>query len=142
MAQDADVDALVICINAAYAKYNNRISDMPSVSDNCADEIAANRVWVVTERDEIIGCVILFMEDDCVKLANLSVHPDHSGKGVGRKLMAFSEREAMKRGHSEMRLNTHAAMPENIQLYTHLGWHKSGRKGNTVQMVKSLKVES
>ena len=142
MAQDADLDTLVICIDAAYAKYISRISDMPSVSDGIAQDITENRVWVAVEKDEIIGCVIFVMEDDCGKISNLAVHPDHSGKGIGGNLMAFSESEAVARGYTEMRLNTHVAMPENIQLYTHLGWHISGRNKNTVQMIKFLKVES
>ena len=78
-------------------------------------------------------------EDKYVKLVNLAVCPDHNGMGIGRKLMDFSERETIKLGYNEMRLNTHAAMPENIQLYTHLGWHETGSSGNTVQMIKFMK---
>lgn len=135
----SDVDAVVACIEEAYAIYTNRISDLPSVSDGVEQEIAENRIWVASDRDKIIGCVILVMEDGYVKLANLAVHPDHNGKGVGSKLMGFSESEAMNRGYGEMRLNTHAAMPENVKLYIHLGWHETGRNGNAVQMRKYLK---
>ncbi len=137
-AQSADGDAVKACIDEAYAVYTNRISDLPAVSDGVDQEIVENQVWVAIERDEIIGCVVLVWENDCVKLANLVVHPDHSGKGVGRKLVDFSENEAVIRGYSEMRLNTHAAMPENIQLYIHLGWCETDRDGNTVHMRKHL----
>ena len=37
-----------------------------------------------------------------------------------------------------MRLNTHAAMPDNVALYQHLGWETSGQHGNTVAMRKAI----
>jgi hypothetical protein len=39
-AQATDSGALAACIDAAYAQYAERISDMPSVSDGCAQDIA------------------------------------------------------------------------------------------------------
>lgn len=133
-----DSEALVSCIDAAYAKYSNRISKMPSVSDGITEDIAHNQVWVAVEADEIIACLILIEEDRFMKLANLAVHPSHSGKGIGRKLMALSEREAKRQGYNEMRLNTHVDMPENIQLYEHLGWEEVSRLNSTVSMRKGL----
>ena len=59
--------------------------------------------------------------------------------GIGRKLIALSESEAKKQGYGELRLNTHVAMPENVQLYVHLGWEEVSRDGNTVSMKKTLK---
>lgn len=139
MAQSADLDAVIACIDEAYAIYSDRITDMPSVSDGVDQEITENRVWVAVKKDNIVGCVFLVFEDKYVKLVNLAVCPDHNGMGIGRKLMDFSERETIKLGYNEMRLNTHAAMPENIQFYAHLGWHETGSSGNTVQMIKFMK---
>ena len=73
-----------------------------------------------------------------MKLANLAVHPNHGGKGIGRKLTELSELEAKRQGYDEMRLNTHIAMPENVQLYEHLGWEEVSRSSNTVSMRKLL----
>ncbi|NKB58958.1 MAG: GNAT family N-acetyltransferase [Alphaproteobacteria bacterium] len=137
-AQLTDADALASCIDAAYAQYAERISDMPPVSEGCAEEIAENLVWVAVEGNEIIGGLFLVSRDGFMKLANLAVHPDHSGKGLGGKLIALSEKAAKKRGYSEMRLNTHVAMPENVQFYSHLGWEELSREGNTVSMRKIL----
>jgi ribosomal protein S18 acetylase RimI-like enzyme len=133
-----DSEALVSCIDAAYAKYSNRISEMPSVSDGIIEDITHNQVWVAVEADEIIACLVLIKEDGFMKLANLAVHPSHSGKGIGRKLMALSEREAKRQGYNEMRLNTHVDMPENIQLYEYLGWEEVSRIKSTVSMKKRL----
>ena len=76
--------------------------------------------------------------DGFMKLANLAVHPDHGGKGLGRSLIELSEREATRQGFDEMRLNTHVDMPDNVQLYQHLGWVEVSRNGNTVFMKKHL----
>ena len=136
-----DADALAQCIDLAYARYANRIPDLPAVSEGCADDIAANQVWVATQEREIIAGLFLMPQDGFIKLANLAVHPDHGGRGIARRLMEISEREALRQGYRELRLNTHAAMPENIQIYEHFGWRVISRNGNTVSMSKSLPPE-
>lgn len=138
-AELSDADALAACISAAYAHYANRISDLPDVSDGIEDAIVENQVWVAVESDAIVAGLILVPQDDAMKLANVAVHPDHGGKGLGRELIALSEREAMRQGYGEMRLNTHVAMPENVHLYAHLGWEEISRDGNTVSMRKFLR---
>lgn len=129
------------CIDAAYAQYAGRIPDLPSVSDGCADDIANNQVWVAVQGDEVIAGLVLVAGDGFMKLANLAVHPDHGGKGLGRKLIELSEREARLQGLSEMRLNTHVDMPENIKLYQHFGWAEVSRSENTVSMKKLLPAD-
>jgi len=137
-ARMSDAIALTKCIDDAYAQYADHIPDLPPVSDGCAEEILKNHVWVAVEENNIIGGLFLVPEDGYLKLATVAVRPDHSGKGLGRKLIALSEREAKVKGYSEMRLNTHAAMTKNIQFYIQLGWREFGRNGNAVQMKKVL----
>lgn len=137
-ADAADAGALAACIKAAYAHYAGRITDLPAVSEGTVETISQHQVWVAVEADEIIAGLVLIPEDKAVKLANVAVHPNHGGKGLGRELIALSEREAMRQGYREMRLNTHAAMPENVRLYTRLGWEEISRAGNTVSMRKHL----
>jgi ribosomal protein S18 acetylase RimI-like enzyme len=127
-----DASALAACIDAAYAKYAERISDMPSVSEGCEADIANNQVWVVAQGEAVIAGLILIAGNGFMKLANLAVHPDHAGQGLGRKLIELCEYEAKRQGFSEMRLNTHVDMPENIRLYQHLGWAVMSRRDNTV----------
>jgi ribosomal protein S18 acetylase RimI-like enzyme len=55
------------------------------------------------------------------------VRPDRQGNGFGRRLIAFAETEARRRGYSELRLYTHQTMTENITLYTRLGFAEIGR---------------
>lgn len=111
---------------------------MPPVSEGLAEEISENDVWLATDGKDVIGALFLVVQDGYMKLANLAVHPSRSGQGLGRALIELSEAKAREHGLSEMRLNTHAAMPENIGLYEHLGWQEFARDGNTVSMKKSL----
>ncbi|MEO9574238.1 MAG: GNAT family N-acetyltransferase [Roseobacter sp.] len=88
--------------------------------------------------DEVVAGLVLIASNGFMKLANVAVHPDHGGKGLGRKLIELSERETKRQGSTEMRLNTHVDMPENVRLYQHLGWAEVSRSGSTVFMERYL----
>lgn len=137
-AQSADAVDLAACFEAAYARYAAQIPDLPAVSEGCADDIRSNQVWVALLGGEIIAGLVLVTGEGFMKLANLAVHPDHCGKGLGRELMRVSESEARKQGFDEMRLNTHVKMPANVRFYQHLGWVVVSSRGNTVCMRKGL----
>jgi N-acetylglutamate synthase-like GNAT family acetyltransferase len=51
------------------------------------------------------------------------VLPDYQGLGIGRKLVAFVESQARRRGLDEVRLWTREEMSDNIHYYQHLGYH-------------------
>ena len=137
-AEHGDAEALSACIDAAYALYAARITDLPPVSADCAAEIAKYQVWVAEIEDDIVGGLVLIPEADFMRLANVAVHPDHKGVGLGRALIDLAETEASDQGYREMRLTTHVDMPENIELYAHLGWEEGRRHGNKVSMTKTI----
>lgn len=137
-AEPGDVDGLASCLDAAYARYQDRIADLPPMSKDCAGEIVRNQVWLAILNDRIVGALVLTPGDGFMKLANLAVRPEHNGKGIGRALVALSENEAASQGFGEMRLNTHVAMPENVGIYSRLGWKEVSTKGNKVMMEKRL----
>ncbi|NKB53045.1 MAG: GNAT family N-acetyltransferase [Rhizobiaceae bacterium] len=133
-----DVPQIVACIDAAYEIYSRSIADLPPVSAGLDEDIITNQVWVLDLNGSTIGVLVLVVGDGFMKLANLAVHPDHGGKGLGRALIEHGEREALQQGFSEMRLNTHADMTATQRLYQRLGWIETGRKGATVMMNKVL----
>lgn len=133
-----DADALATCIDAAYARYAERIDDLPAVSDGLADEIATHQVWIAEIGDEVVGGLVLVPEDGFMRLANVAVHPDHKGAGLGRTLISRAETEALAQGYRELRLTTHAKMRETIRFYSRLGWEEDRRRGNTVSMRRSI----
>lgn len=126
------------CLDAAYAQYADHIDDLPSMSEDCAGEITRHLVWVVEAGHAIIGGLVLIPDDGFMRLANVAVHPDGRGRGIGRALLMLGESEAAVRGYAELRLSTHARMPETIALYTRNGWTETSREGSKVAMRKAL----
>ena len=76
-----DADALGGCLNAAYERHAAQIPDLPSMSEDCAAEIAANLVWVAEAGGTIVGGLVLAPRDGFMLLANVAVHPDMRGGG-------------------------------------------------------------
>jgi ribosomal protein S18 acetylase RimI-like enzyme len=108
------------------------------MSENCAEEIAKHLVWVAEAGGTIVGGLVLVPSDGFIQLANVAVHPNNRGAGLGRRLLTLAETEAVDRGYAEMRLNTHADMPEIIRLYERNGWLQVSRQGKTIKMRKNL----
>lgn len=126
------------CITLAYAPYHDTIANLPPLVEGIGDDIEHNLVWVVVSADNVIGVLILVPDSPKMKLANLAVHPDHSGNGIGKTLISHAELSARDLQCSQIDLNTHADMGSNIDLYQRLGWRITARKGTTVSMSKYL----
>lgn len=137
-ARDEDAEALSRCIDAAYAMYQDRIEDLPPVSEGIAEDIKTHCVWVAEMDHTIVGGLVLIPKENHALLANVAVDPAASGLGLGRRLIMCAEDACRKRGLQELRLTTHVAMPENVRLYEHLGWKETGRSGSKVHMAKQL----
>lgn len=133
-----DAAPLAACIRDAYAVYEERITDLPAVAEGIADDIQNNIVWVTEIDGSVAGGIVLVLQEDCLLVANVAVHPEWSGLGLGGALMAHAETECREFERGELRLSTHVDMPETIGLYAHLGWEETGRTGNRVFMRKQL----
>ena len=136
----ADAGELTACIKAAYSVYAATVPDLPPVSEGVKEDIRNNTVLVALEDGQIIGGLILVAGDGFLKLANVAVHPDHAGTGLGRALLERAAAECVKAGFPELRLTTHAAMAGNVELYRHLGFTETGRTGNSVHMARRLRA--
>jgi ribosomal protein S18 acetylase RimI-like enzyme len=84
-------------------------------------------VWVLEEGAAIVGIIVLLPMADYLLLDNVAVSPTRQGSGLGRRLLAFAEVEALRRGYSEIRLHTHQMMAENQRLYASIGYEETGR---------------
>lgn len=137
-ADRGDAEGLSACFDAAYAHYAEIIDDLPPMSANCAEEIAKYLVWVAEAGGTIVGGLVLVPCDGFMQLANVAVHPDNRGAGLGKRLLELAETEAMERGYTALRLNTHADMAENVRLYARNGWSQLSRQGNKITLKKDL----
>ena len=143
-ASAGDAEPIRTLVDDAYGHYIERIGKKPGpMRDDYDRRIAAAQVWVLAERGEIMGLVVLEERPDGLLLDNIAVKPSAQGAGRGQALMAFAEQEAARRGFTEIRLYTNALMTENIAWYRRLGFAEIGRvreKGFArVYMAKRLK---
>jgi ribosomal protein S18 acetylase RimI-like enzyme len=123
-------DAVVIeqIVEQAYRHYIPRIGKPPGpMLDDYSARISEGVVWVIEEGSTIAGIVVLLPRVDYLLLDNIAVAPARQGLGLGLRLLAFAEAEAVRRGYREIRLYTHQTMTENQRLYAAIGYQETGR---------------
>src|ERR1700736_3215583 len=95
-------------VEQAYRHYIARIGKPPGpMLDDYAARVLEGVVWVLEERAIIAGVIVLLPTTDYLLLDNIAVSPARQGLGLGRRLLAFAEAEALRRGYCEIRLYTH-----------------------------------
>lgn len=127
-------------METAYTPYQKRLGGerLPPMDADYSCEIRDYPTWVVECDGEIVGGLVMMFEDDHASIANVAVHPDYQGQGIGGGLMKFADARAKESGYSELRLATHVLLTENISLYRHLGWTEIDRDDVRVHMKKEL----
>ena len=115
-------------VDEAYRHYIARIGKPPGpMLDNYAARALEGVVWVLEEGAAVAGIIVLLPARDYLLLDNVAVSPARQRSGLGRRLLAFAEAEASRRGYHEIRLYTHQTMVENQRLYASIGYEETGR---------------
>lgn len=128
LAITADVPTVARIVDDAYRHYIARMGRPPApMLDDYAARVSAGVVWLIEDGDGIAGVLVLLPEADHLLLDNMAVAPGRQGTGLGRRLLGFAEAEAVRRGYTEIRLYTNAAMTENQRLYAAIGYQETGR---------------
>jgi len=124
----ADASVIGQIVEQAYRHYIPRIGKPPGpMLDDHSARVSEGAVWAIEEGSTIAGVVVLLPRPDYLLLDNIAVAPARQGSGLGRRLLAFAEAEAVRRGYSEIRLYTHQTMTENQRLYAAIGYEETGR---------------
>ncbi len=132
-----DAPGLTACIDAAYAPFVAKGLDLPTVSEGIAGDIRDHHVWVATHSDRVVGGVVLVL-GETAHLANLAVHPDAGGQGLGQALIGTATDAARAAGYDRLHLATHIEMMGTQGFYLRLGWVEAGRDGNKVYFEMQL----
>lgn len=83
----------------------------------------AGRCWVAVDgTDAPVAYVVADLVDGSGHIEQVSVHPAHQGKGIGRALVAAVESWARDTGARALTLTTFRDVPWNAPLYRHLGF--------------------
>ena len=124
----ADVPAIADIVEQAYRHYIARMGKPPGpMLDDYAARVLEGVVSVLEEDAAIAGIIVLLPATNYLLLDNVAVSPARQGLGLGRRLLAFAEAEALRRGYHEIRLYTHQTMVENQRLYKAIGYEETGR---------------
>ena len=123
-----DVSAITEIVGEAYRHYIARIGKPPGpMLDDYAVRVSEGGVWVLEDGVAVAGIIVLLHAPDYLLLDNIAISPARQGLELGRRLLAFAEAEALRRGHRAIRLYTHQTMVENQRLYTSIGYEETGR---------------
>jgi len=142
LATPADLPAVRAVVQAAYARYLDRMDRPPApMLADYAAEVAAARLWVTG--DPVTGLIELIepaagqpavsqpaagQPGGSLHVANVAVHPSAQGTGLGRRLLEFAEEQARQRGLDRLDLYTNEIMTENQAIYARLGYHETARR--------------
>ena len=97
--------------------------DEPPSQSTLAGYAESGRSWVVVdERDEPFGYVLVEAVDGCAHIEQLTVSPEHQGRGAGRAMIDRVRQWARERGAAAVTLTTFVDVPWNAPLYEHLGF--------------------
>ncbi|OPA90434.1 GNAT family N-acetyltransferase [Pseudomonas fluorescens] len=128
LATVGDVASIEAIVKAAYSPYIERIGRKPGpMLEDYGQLVEAGAVHVFDKDGQVQGFIALLSTVDMFLLDNLAVAPAAQGQGVGRRLMAFGEQQAIDAGYPAIHLYTNEAMTENITLYTRRGYVETHR---------------
>ncbi|MFA8440990.1 MAG: GNAT family N-acetyltransferase [Yoonia sp.] len=131
-----DVAGFTSVLGAAYAPL--QALGLPPVTEGIADDIRDHNVWVSEVDGALCGGIVLVLGRQA-HIANLAVHPDAGGHGIGQALIAKASEAAAAAGHDTIHLATHVDMTGTQGFYRKLGWQQAGREGNKAYFQKQLK---
>ena len=87
-----------------------------------AEARAGGLLFAVAESGEAVGFIALGRKDGLAYVDQLSVHPAHMRRGIGRALMARGRTWALAGGTPAIVLTTWDHIPWNRPYYTRLGY--------------------
>lgn len=126
-----------------------RALDMALVADGPTPEVAvfaqaqqAGRLLVALDEGKVVGFVRLEVLDAALHVEQVTVSPEHGGRGIGRRLMLAAEELARERGYHRMTLTTFRDVPFNGPFYESLGWQVLPADGLTPGLAAALREEA
>ncbi len=125
----ADLPSVRSVVAAAYARYADRMDRPPApVLTDYREAAEAGQVWVLGT--PVTGVIVLVPDQDSLLVENVAVHPAAQGRGLGRLMMEFAERQAARHGLRRLVLYTNEVMVENLAIYARLGYRETGRRAD------------
>jgi GNAT superfamily N-acetyltransferase len=124
---EADLASVRGVVASAYVRYLDRMDRPPApVLNDYREATASGQVWVLG--DPVFGVIVLIAQQEALLVENVAVAPAAQGRGFGRRLMEFAERQALALGLNKLMLYSNEVMTENLELYARLGFSEVSRR--------------
>lgn len=124
-----DAGVVKACVVAAFQHYTARIGKQPGpMLLDFPAQIQARHVWLAESDGVVTGALVQYETELGFYIHTVAVLPHLQGSGVGRALLEFAEREAIRRGYESIYLVTNAKMTENQVFYPRIGYVEYERK--------------
>ncbi len=124
-----DLGAIQRCVDAAFSPYTERIGRPPSsMTREFLPLIELGEVYVCELDGRLVGTMTVTARPEHVELSSVAVEPSLQRQGIGKRLVAFAEEIALRRGAGALALYTNAALPEVAAYYQDLGYRVVERK--------------
>jgi [ribosomal protein S18]-alanine N-acetyltransferase len=85
-------------------------------------------VWIVESENEMIGYIMIGCRKNSFvyRIYSIAVHPEFSGRGIGRSLIKYAEDYLTKRNAQEIRLEIREDNHSSRQLFSRSGYQSFG----------------
>lgn len=104
--------------------------------------------FVVEQGAEFVAYGVIWFIVDELHIGNIAVHPDHQGKGIGRRMMHYILEEGRRRSMASVMLEVRPSNLPARALYESLGFRQIGVRRNYYQdnredaLVLALRLDS
>ncbi|HEX6143047.1 MAG TPA: GNAT family N-acetyltransferase [Geminicoccaceae bacterium] len=138
LAGPADLDAVAALADAAFDDARGPGREELRIS------IGRGTVNLLEADGELQGVIILEPLDDDLFVVTLAVAPEHRRRGLGRRLIAFAEREARCRGLGSIHLYADRRSRTGLAFYERLGFRSTAEAapgrigGDEVPLVRAV----
>ncbi len=128
-AESKDLFYIHQCAQEAYKKYVERMGKKPApmVAD-FEQQIEHGLIDVLLIEATVVGYVVHYCRDNHLHLENIAIHPEFSGRGLGRQLINYVEHIGIRQGLRGVELYTNVKMTENLEFYPKLGYKEVDRR--------------
>ena len=125
-----DEPLIKLCAQDAFEQYIADIGQKPApMIADYGSLISSGSIFVAKSSDKtLLGFIVFYQKDNCFLLQSIAVRSDATGKGIGKRMIAFCEEQAKQSGVGSVKLCTNEKMLKNISIYPHLGYHETVRR--------------
>jgi GNAT superfamily N-acetyltransferase len=150
LARDEDLPTLQEIERAAGELFRDH--GMQAVADDPPAGLATlrsfqrdGRAWVFVDGDDRpVAYMLVEAVDNRAHVEQVSVHPSHARKGIGRRLIGHADSWAAQHGLSELSLTTFVDVPWNGPYYQRLGFRymRDDEMGDGLRVIREREIAS